>query len=47
MLGYRVRALHRVRIMNVLLGDLPEDTYRDITEAELSELNKMLEGSKN
>ena len=46
-LGYRVRTLHRVRIMNINLADLKEDTYRDVTEAELSELNKMLEGSKN
>ena len=46
-LGYRVRTLHRVRIMNINLADLKEDTYRDVTEAELKELNKMLEGSKN
>lgn len=46
-LGYRVRTLHRVRIMNINLADLKEDTYRDVTEAELTELNKMLEGSKN
>ena len=46
-LGYRVRTLHRVRIMNINLADLKEDTYRDVTEDELKELNKMLEGSKN
>ena len=46
-LGYRVRTLHRVRIMNINLADLKEDTYRDVTEEELTELNKMLEGSKN
>lgn len=47
MLGYRVRTLKRVRIMNISLGDLKEDTYRDVTSLELKELNKMLEGSKN
>ena len=46
-LGYHVSTLKRVRIMNIDLGDLKEDTYRDITPAELKKLNKMLEGSKN
>lgn len=46
-LGYRVRTLKRVRIMNINLGDLKEDTYRDVTDAELKMLNAMLEGSKN
>ena len=46
-LGYRVRDLKRVRIMNIELKDLKEDTYRDITDIELKSLKKMLEGSKN
>lgn len=46
-LGYHVRTLKRVRIMNINLGELKEDTYRDITPTELKKLNKMLEGSKN
>ncbi|SCZ79281.1 23S rRNA pseudouridine2604 synthase [Pseudobutyrivibrio xylanivorans] len=46
-LGYRVRTLKRVRIMNIELGNLKEDTYRDVTPEELKKLNKMLEGSKN
>ena len=46
-LGYKVKTLKRVRIMNINLGDLKEDTYRDVTSAELSQLKKMLEGSKN
>lgn len=46
-LGYRVRTLKRVRIMNINLGDLKEDTYRDVSQKELKELYKMLEGSKN
>lgn len=47
MLGFRVRSLKRVRIMNIKLNDLQEDTYRDVTEAELKVLYKMLEGSRN
>ena len=45
--GYRVRTLKRVRIMNIELGNLPVDQYRDVTPKELKELNRMLEGSKN
>jgi len=46
-LGYRVQTLKRVRIMNINLGDLKEDTYRNVSLHELKVLNKMLEGSKN
>ena len=46
-LGYRVRTLKRVRIMNIQLGNLKEDTYRDVTPEELKTLNNMLKGSKN
>lgn len=45
--GYRVRTLKRVRIMNIDLGNLKEDTYRDVNSKEIKELMKMLEGSKN
>lgn len=37
-LGERVRTLKRVRIMNLLLGDLKPGEYRKITEAEMQEL---------
>ena len=47
MLGYKVKTLKRIRIMNIELGDLKEDTYRDVTVEEITTLNKMLEGSKN
>lgn len=47
MLGYKVKTLRRVRIMNIELGDLKTDTYRDVTPSEIATLNKMLEGSKN
>lgn len=41
-LGYRVYSLKRVRVMNILLGDLPVGQYRNITSSELAELKKML-----
>ena len=43
-LGYRVRSLKRVRIMNIKL-DVPTGKYREFTEAELVELNGLLENS--
>ena len=43
-LGYRVRSLKRVRIMNIKL-DVPTGKYREFTKDELSELNKLLEKS--
>jgi len=45
-LGYRVRSLKRVRIMNIKL-DVPTGKYREFTEEELSELNRLLENSSN
>lgn len=47
MLDYRVVSLKRIRIMNITLGDLPKDTYRDVTVEEMSQLNAMLKGSRN
>lgn len=41
-LGYQVRDLIRVRIMNIRLGSLKEGTYRKLTDAELEELDRML-----
>src|SRR5690606_19167254 len=32
--GYKVLRLKRVRIMNILLGDLPKGKWRDLTEDE-------------
>ena len=43
-LGYRVRSLKRVRIINVKL-DLPTGKYRELTKEELHELNGLLENS--
>jgi len=43
-LGYRVRSLRRVRIMNIKL-DVPSGKYREFTKEELFELNGLLENS--
>ena len=43
-LGYRVRSLKRVRIMNIKL-DVPTGNYREFTKKELVELNGLLENS--
>lgn len=44
-LGYHVRYLKRVRIMNIQLGDLPTGKYRKLTGGELKTLLKSLEGT--
>ena len=43
-LGYRVKALKRIRIMNIKL-DVPTGVYREFTNAELLELKKLLVNS--
>ena len=43
-LGYRVKSLKRVRIMNINL-DLPSGKFREFTKEELLELNQLLENS--
>ena len=43
-LGYRVRSLKRIRIMNIKL-DLPTGKYRELTKKELLELNRLLKNS--
>jgi len=37
-LGYQVKSLKRVRIMNITLGDLKYGTFREVTGAELEQL---------
>ena len=44
-LGYKVKSLKRVRIMNIKL-DVPEGKYREFTKEELLELNGLLEKSQ-
>lgn len=43
--GYRVEQLERVRIMNILLGDLAPGEYRPIEGEEYRQLKKLLEHS--
>lgn len=44
-LGYEVRDLVRVRVMNIRLGSLKEGQYRKVTDEELEELYEMLKES--
>ena len=43
-LGYEVKKLKRIRIMNIKL-DVPVGTYRDFTASELNTLNQLLSNS--
>jgi 23S rRNA pseudouridine2604 synthase len=43
-LDYEVTALKRTRIINISL-DIPLGRYRDLTEVEINELNKLIESS--
>ena len=43
-LGYRVKSLKRIRIMNIKL-DIPIGKYRELTQKELKELNGLLKKS--
>ena len=45
-LGYRVKSLKRVRIMNIKL-DGPTGKYREFTKQEILELKRLLENSSN
>lgn len=46
-LDYRVRALQRVRIMNITLGRLKTGTYRNVTDYELAKLKELISDSSN
>ncbi len=43
-LGYEVKALKRIRIINISL-DVPTGRYRELTAAEIKELNRLIEPS--
>lgn len=43
-LGYRVTKLKRIRIMNIHL-DVPVGNWRDLTEVELKEINRLVSSS--
>lgn len=45
--GYEVQKLDRVRIMNIGLKGLPVGDWRDLNEAELKSLFKLIEGSSS
>jgi len=45
-LGYEVKHLKRIRVVNITLGDLKEGRYRDITKRERDELYRQLGLSK-
>ncbi|MCF8361844.1 MAG: 23S rRNA pseudouridine(2604) synthase RluF [Prolixibacteraceae bacterium] len=44
-LGYDVIKLKRVRVMNINL-DIPKGKWRDLTDKELSDINKLIENSQ-
>lgn len=44
--GYRVVKLKRVRIMNIMLGDLKVGTYRDVTKEEQLKMYQLMEGNR-
>ncbi len=46
-LGYRVVHLRRIRIMNILLGRLKTGDYRNVTDKEIEELNRLLRDKKD
>ncbi len=46
-LGFHVRFLKRVRIMNIRLGNLKSGKYRTLRDDELQKLRSMLKGSHN
>ena len=45
-LGYRVRSLKRIRILNIQLGDLKSGESRQITGQELAELKRKIGGDR-
>jgi 23S rRNA pseudouridine2604 synthase len=46
-LGYKVIHLQRVRIMNIQLGRLKVGSWRNVTEKEIAQLNKLIEQGKS
>ena len=40
--GYRVTSLKRMRIMNILLGDLPSGASRELTREEIREIKTLI-----
>lgn len=44
--GYRVVKLTRVRIMNIQLGRLKLGSWRNVTDKEIAELNRLIQGGR-
>lgn len=44
-LGYRVKRLKRIRVMNLELGDLPVGQYREAEKKELEDLKSLIQDS--
>jgi 23S rRNA pseudouridine2604 synthase len=44
-LGYEVKSLKRIRIMNIKLGSLKPGKYRQFTKEELAEVLRLVEDS--
>jgi 23S rRNA pseudouridine2604 synthase len=44
-LGYEVTSLKRVRILNIMLGDLKEGEHRNVTKEERKALFEMIKDS--
>jgi 23S rRNA pseudouridine2604 synthase len=44
-LDYEVKKLKRSRIMNVELGNMKPGQWRDLTQAEMAEINQAVQGS--
>lgn len=45
-LGYQVKKLERIRIMNINIGNLKMGSWRNLTEKELKDLNQLIIDSK-
>ena len=46
-LDFHVKHLKRVRIMNITLGGLERGQYRELTEAEVAEIRRLVKDSTN
>ena len=44
-LGYEVKRLKRIRVMNIELGDLPVGSYREVTAQEMKTLQEIIKDS--
>ena len=45
--GYEVKRLHRIRVMNIELGDLKPGEYRHLTPSEVAELDRLTQEERH